>query len=448
VRLAIIGSGISGLIAASELARGHAVVLFEAEQRLGGHTNTVDVPTDQGSLAIDTGFIVFNDWTYPNFIGWLQHLGVASQPTSMGFSLHCSRCGLEYAGSSLDTLFAQRSNLWRPSFYRLLTDIVRFNRWSQRAADELPSRMTVHEFLAREGYSASFAEHYLLPMGAAIWSCPMATFGEFPIRFILEFYRNHGLLSVARRPKWRTIFGGSRTYIDRMLARFTGEIRLGCPVQRVERSSTAAVVRHAQGTESFDEVIFACHSDQALALLAEPTRAEREILSQFPYGDNLAVLHTDESVLPQRRKVWSSWNYHVPQGTESQPVVTYNMNILQRLNAPRTYCVTLNAESSIAPDAVLARCRYSHPIFTVERSTAQQRHGELIRRHRTSYCGAYWGNGFHEDGVKSALAVCEAYGVRPAWAARTASADQPSSCAESAPAVNEPPDLVRESTHV
>ncbi|MEZ6066920.1 MAG: FAD-dependent oxidoreductase [Planctomycetaceae bacterium] len=298
MRIAVIGSGISGLVAASELAQAHDVVLFEADDRLGGHTHTVEVADERGTIRIDTGFIVFNDWTYPNFIGWLDHLGVKSQPTTMGFSVRCHRCGLEYSGSSLDTLFSQRRNLVRPSFLRLVADILRFNRWSRRGEESLPAEMTVRGFLQAERYSHSFAEHYLLPMGAAIWSCPMATFEDFPIRFILEFYRNHGLLSVNHRPTWRTIVGGSRTYIDRLLTRFKGEVRIGCPVRGVMREGDTVRILHQHGGESFDEVVLACHSDQALALLDQPTETERDLLTSFPYGHNIAQLHTDQSTLP------------------------------------------------------------------------------------------------------------------------------------------------------
>ncbi|MEZ6055750.1 MAG: FAD-dependent oxidoreductase [Planctomycetaceae bacterium] len=423
MNIAIVGSGISGLVAAHLLGGVHDITLFESDDRLGGHTNTVTVEDDIGPLAIDTGFIVFNDWTYPNFIGLLNELGVESVATSMGFSVQCQRCGLEYAGASIATLFAQKRNLVRPSFYRLLSDIVRFNRLGSQRSGQLSETTTVGEFLDEHRFSPTFSEHYLLPMGAAIWSCPMSTFREFPIRFIIEFYRNHGLLSIQNRPTWQTITGGSRTYIRRIIERFPGTVRLSTAVHRVDRNSLGVTLHHQHGSETFDEVILACHSDQALRLLGEPTPTENELLSAFPYSQNVAVLHTDASILPTRRSVWSSWNYRIPNGPESRPMVTYNMNILQRLDplltrSDRTYCVTLNAAESINPDHHLRTFQYSHPIFTTQRASAQERHHELIRRKRTSYCGAYWGNGFHEDGVNSALAVCEQFGIRPHWSHR------------------------------
>jgi predicted NAD/FAD-binding protein len=420
VKIAIVGSGISGLTCAYLLHPRHQITLFEANDYLGGHTHTIRVETPSGPLAVDTGFIVYNDRTYPNFIGLLDELGVESRATTMGFSVHCDRCGLEYSGASLGTLFAQRRNLWRPAHYRLLADIVRFSRESIAALDRAGDGVTLGDFLRRGRYSAGFCEHYLLPMGAAIWSCPMTVFAEFPLRFVVEFYRNHGLLQIRDRPTWRVIAGGSRVYVDRLARTFSDCVRLATPVRSIQRDETEVRVTTSEGTESFDEVILACHSDQALRMLAAPTAAEREVLSAFPYSRNRAVLHTDTSILPRLRSTWSSWNYHVPAGPEARPTVTYDMNILQHLETPETYCVTLNDPGRIDPRRVLGEYDYSHPVFTLERAAAQRRQGELIRSGRTSFSGAYWGNGFHEDGVNSALAVCRAFGVTPAWAARAA----------------------------
>lgn len=415
VKIAIVGSGISGLTCAHLLHPRHEITLFEAADYIGGHTHTISVAAASGPVAVDTGFIVYNDRTYPNFIGLLDQLGIESRPTSMGFSVHCDRCGLEYSGASLGTLFAQRRNLFRLSHYRLLSDILRFNRESLAVLDELGDDVTLAEFLARRRYSTGFCEHYLLPMGAAIWSCPMSVFAQFPLRFVIEFYRNHGLLQVRNRPTWRVIAGGSRSYVDRLVRPFRDRVRLNTPVQEVRRSESAVIVQTAAAAEAFDEVILACHSDQALRLLARPTPLERELLSEFPYGRNTAVLHTDASVLPRLRSTWSSWNYHIPAAAEVRPTVTYNMNILQHLEMPETCCVTLNDPGRINPQLVLGEFEYAHPIFTVRRGAAQRRHSELIRRHRTSFCGAYWGHGFHEDGVNSALAVCRAFEVRADW---------------------------------
>lgn len=410
MQIAIIGSGIAGLVSAYRLRHEHDITVFEANDYLGGHTNTVDVELDGDSHAIDTGFIVFNDWTYPNFIALLTELGVASQPTTMSFSVRDDRTGLEYNGHSLNTLFAQRRNLLRPRFYRMLADILRFNREAQQLVRNHDDETTVGEFLSRYGYSRSFAELYLLPMGAAIWSCPTGTFAQFPIRFIVDFYHNHGLLSILRRPTWRVIEGGSRTYVQAMTRDFRDRIRLRTPVMGVRRFTDRAVVQFRSGeTQSFDHVIFACHSDQALRILgADATTTERDVLSKFPYERNVAVLHTDTSLLPKSRRAWASWNYRL-RGEDAAPAsVTYNMNILQRLRARHTFCVTLNDESRVAPAKVLRRFEYHHPVFTTQRAAAQARHGELLNVNRTSFCGAYWRNGFHEDGVTSALAVVDA----------------------------------------
>jgi len=415
MRIAIIGAGISGLTAAYRLSGEHEITLFEANDYLGGHTNTVNVELDGERHAIDTGFIVFNDWTYPNFIELLNELGAPSRPTSMSFSVRCDAASLEYNGSSLNGLFAQRRNLLRPSFYRMLVDILRFNRdapelvLSQPASDET----TVGEFLARHRYSREFADHYLLPMGAAIWSCPLGTFANFPIRFIVEFYKNHGLLSVRHRPTWRVIEGGSRTYVAKMASRFAHRVRLSSPIERVSRTTDAVEVQPLnQPTERFDHVVFACHSDQALRMLAEPNSTERTVLSEFPYGRNVAVLHTDPRVLPKRRRAWASWNYHfagrASDEASKSASVTYCMNILQHIQSRHVFNVTLNSDEQIDSSKVLRRIEYHHPIFTPRRAAAQARHRELVNAHRTSYCGAYWGNGFHEDGVVSALRVCEA----------------------------------------
>ena len=410
MKLAIIGSGISGLVASYRTHRDHQITVFEANDYPGGHTNTVDVELDGERHAVDTGFIVFNDWTYPKFIALLDELGVASRPTSMSFSVRDDRSGLEYNGCSLNTLFAQRRNLLRPSFYRMVADILRFNREARRLVAQCDDDTTVGDFLSRHGYSRAFAEQYLLPMGAAIWSCPTGTFAQFPIRFIVAFYHNHGLLSVWNRPRWRYVLGGSRTYVRAMIRGFHDRIRLRTPVQKVERRADHVLIQPKFGeAELFDHVIFACHSDQALRMLGnDASPNEREILSSFPYGRNVAVLHTDETVLPQARRAWASWNYRLTGDKSALASVTYNMNILQEIQSRQTLCVTLNDETRIAPDRVLRRFEYHHPIFTVRRSAAQARHGELINANRSSFCGAYWGNGFHEDGVVSAVRVCEA----------------------------------------
>lgn len=413
LRIAVIGAGVSGLTAAYRLAERHQVTLLEANDYLGGHTNTVDVALDGERHAIDVGFVVFNERNYPHFSALLNELGIASRPTSMGFSVRCDRSGLEYSGSSLGGLFAQRSNLVRPRFYRLLADILRFNRQAPRdileqAARGVTNETTVGEYLERGRYSREFVQYYLLPMGSAIWSCPLGTFAEFPIRFIVEFFRNHGLLDLRGRPTWRVVDGGSRTYVEALLRRFRGCVRVATPIARVRRLADRVEVT-PQGTVeplAFDHVVFACHSDQALAMLADPSPTERELLSAFPYERSTAVLHTDQSLLPRRRRAWASWNYHLEPDSPRRATVTYCMNILQGIRSRHVFNVTLNCDHRIAPEKVLRRFTFEHPIFTTRRAAAQSRHGELIDANRTSYCGAYWRNGFHEDGVVSALAVC------------------------------------------
>ncbi len=412
MRIAIIGSGISGLVCAHLLNPEHRITLFEANDYVGGHTHTVRIEIDGESHDIDTGFIVFNDRNYPNFTHLLDRLDVRSRPTSMSFSVHCEQSGLEYNGSSLNGLFAQRRNLVRPSFHRMIADILRFNREGPHLLETLDDDLTVGDFLHDHCFSSEFARHYLLPMGAAIWSCPTLSFEQFPIRFILEFYQNHGLLQICDRPVWRVVEGGSKQYVERLTVPFREQIRLSCPVQSVHRGEEGVNVSF-QGAEAevFDEVIFACHSDQALRMLSDTDDREESVLGALPYGANTAVLHTDKTVLPRHRRAWASWNYHLNSDPAHRPTVTYNMNILQHIHSKNTFCLTLNADDRIDPDRVLARFRYSHPIFTTQRAWAQSQQSELIRQRRTSFCGAYWGNGFHEDGVNSAIAVCRDFGV-------------------------------------
>ncbi|MBP1612033.1 MAG: hypothetical protein H6Q01_696 [Acidobacteria bacterium] len=425
MRIAVVGAGISGLLAAYILGREHDVTLFEADERLGGHTNTLDVTEPDGSVrAVDTGFIVFNDRTYPTFIRLLDQLGVAWQPSDMSFSVRCAARGLEYNGASLDALFAQRRNLVSPRFLRMVRDILRFHRDAPRVLELPEDGLTLGQMLEAGGYSAGFVEDYIVPMGAAIWSAQPQTMFGFPARFFIRFFANHGLLSVENRPVWRTVSGGSRRYVEALIARFRGRVLTGTPVARVERHVTHALVT-PRGAEPlrFDEVVLACHADQALALLADADPVEREILSAFPYPENVAVLHTDPSLMPRRPKAWASWNYLRPadggptggargdRPTGDRLVLTYWMNLLQALPGPRNVFVTLNAEEAIDPAAVIRRIVYQHPLYTPASIGAQARWEEINGLRRTSFCGAYWGYGFHEDGAKSALAVTERFGL-------------------------------------
>lgn len=407
MKVAIIGGGISGLTAAFHLCSQHDITLIEANDYVGGHTNTVAVEIEGEQHAIDTGFIVFNDRTYPNFCRLMDQLGVPSQPTSMTFSIRCDRTGLEYRGADLGGLFAQRRNLFRPRFYRFLRDFLRFNQQASEASEAIDETLTVGEFFRRENYSREFIEQYFLPMGSAIWSCPRGAFEEFPIRFIIKFYRHHGLLSITDRPQWRVIQGGSKNYVTAMTRRFTDSIHVNCPVVSVRRDATGVEIRTNRWTRRYDHVVFACHSDQALRILGDDaSAAEREVLGAFPYERNVALLHSDPALLPKTRRAWACWNYHLTRETSHQATVTYNMNLLQGIRSRHVFCVTLNGEQLIDPHKVLGRFVYHHPVFTIQRSAAQRRHQELIGVHRSSFCGAYWGNGFHEDGVNSALAVC------------------------------------------
>ncbi len=413
VKVAVIGSGISGLASAHYLSARHEVTVFEAGARLGGHTATMDVKLGTRRYAIDTGFIVFNDWTYPNFIALMDELGVSSKPTTMGFSVRDPESGLEYAGGNLDTLFAQRRNLVSPGFIGMVRDILRFNKEAVAdvEAGTLDPSETLGAYLTRNGYGERFVDHYLAPMGSAIWSSDCDAITSFPVGFFLRFFRNHGLLQVRNRPQWRVIEGGSREYIAPLCARFQDRIHLDAPVRTVKRQQGRGVTLVLGSGEErrFDQVVFATHSDQALALLESPTDAEREILGAIPYQANDVVLHTDRRMLPRNPKTWSSWNYTL--GKKNQPaVVTYNMNILQGISAPEVFCVTLNDTASINPRRILGRFRYDHPVFSLDGMAAQARWEEINGVADTWYCGAYWHNGFHEDGVVSALRVAEAMG--------------------------------------
>lgn len=409
MRIAVIGAGVSGLCCAYRLRHAHDVTVFEAASYVGGHTNTIDVPEPQGTVAVDTGFIVFNHRTYPRFTLLLEQLGVASQPTDMSFSVRCDRSGLEYAGTGLNGLFAQRRNLFRPSFHRLLRDWLRFGREAQEVEAEADDRWSVGDYLDCRGYSKEFIEQYFLPMGSAVWSCPHDDFRRFPMRFIVEFYRNHGLLSVRDRPQWRVIRGGSRRYVEALLQRLPREVVLNCPVASMHRQPDGVELRFPRREpEKFDHVIFACHSDQALTILGpHATSTERAVLGAFRYEANEVTLHNDAAVLPRRKRAWASWNYRIPVDNRAKATVTYHMNRLQQLASRREHCVTLNDAEGIQANVVLAQFTYHHPVFAIGRRAAQSRHADLIGPNRTSFCGAYWGNGFHEDGVRSAEAVCE-----------------------------------------
>lgn len=412
MRIAVIGTGIAGLVVARSLHQaGHELTIFESGSHIGGHTNTIPVALAGRTYAVDTGFIVFNDWTYPNFIALLNQLGVASQPTTMSFSVRDARSDLEYNGTSLNTLFAQRRNLLSPSFWRMIRDIMRFGREAPELLEGDEATTTLGEYVAQRGYSRQFVEHYLLPMGGAIWSAGTAAMRGFPARYFVQFFKNHGMLSLGARPQWRVVAGGSWSYVKALVAPFRERIQLDTPVTAVTRDLDGVTVVAKERAERFDHVVLGVHGDQALRLLRDPTAAERSVLSAFTYTRNDAVLHTDVSLMPHRRRAWAAWNYHLT-GDESAPVpVTYDMNALQGIDAPERFLVTLNPPAGIAEGRVLRRITYRHPHYTAAAVAAQQRWGEINGVNRTWFCGAYWGYGFHEDGVVSALRVVERFGV-------------------------------------
>ena len=406
MRIAIIGSGIAGNTVAWRLHRQHDITVFEAGSHIGGHTHTHDIEHEGQRYAIDTGFIVFNEKTYPHFIDMLDTLGVASQPSSMSFSVRCETSGLEYNGNTLNSLFAQRRNLLRPSFHRMIRDILRFNRESLTLL-EADQEVRLGSYLEAHGYSAAFINYYIIPMGAAIWSTAPQRMLDFPARFFVRFFHHHGMLSVDDRPQWRVIEGGSARYVETLTREFRSRIRLDTPIVRVQRNEHAVLITPRHGPEErFDWVFFACHSDQALAMLGPgATAAEHEILGAIPYQENHVVLHTDRNLMPRCKRAWAAWNYHVPAQAGERVAVTYNMNILQGLHSREPLLVTLNHTQGIAPDKIVKRLTYHHPLYTAAGAAAQRRHHEISGVNRTAYCGAYWRNGFHEDGVVSALAA-------------------------------------------
>lgn len=404
MKVAIVGSGISGLVAAEALHTEHEITLYEKEAYLGGHVHTHSIEQAGKRYEVDSGFIVFNDRTYPNFVDLLSRHGVAAQPSTMSFSVRDETRDVEYNGTTLDTLFAQRRNLLRPSFIGMIVDILRFHREAPRILDGSGGDVPLAQILDAGAYGEAFVRHYIVPMGAAIWSTNPASMMGFPARFFVRFLANHGMLSVNDRPMWRTIRGGSARYVERIAAAFRNRIRLSTCVASIERRNGGVLIR-AQGCEpeQYDAVFLACHSDQALALIQDATAPEREVLSAIPYQRNEAVLHTDARLLPRRKRAWAAWNYHVASDADAPVALTYNMNILQGLDAPEPFLVTLNRTDAIEPARIIRRMVYHHPIFTPASVVAQARHAELNGTLRTFYCGAYWLNGFHEDGVVSAI---------------------------------------------
>ena len=407
MKIAIIGTGISGLTCGYHLHNDHDVTLFEANDYIGGHTATVDIDIDGEQHAVDTGFIVFNDRTYPNFIKMMEEIGVTSTPTQMSFSVKNQANGLEYNGHTVSTLFAQKKNWFSPTFYRFVFEILRFNKLAKEFAEnDIASETTLGSFLNEHEFSDYFCTNYILPMGAAIWSSTLADMRAFPLGFFLRFFLNHGLLDVVNRPQWYVIDGGSRAYIEPLIRGFADKIQLNAPVTSVKRYDDAVEVIVNGESQWFDQVIFACHSDQALRMLEAPSNNELSILADMQYQSNEVVLHTDVRLLPDEKRAWASWNYALSEGCEQQmPTLTYNMNILQHIESSSTLCVSLNSANLVDSDKILRTFHYSHPVFTSKSIRAQNRREELFGDNETWFCGAYWYNGFHEDGVRSALDV-------------------------------------------
>ena len=410
MKVAIIGAGISGLSCAYWLSRQHEVCVYESAAKIGGHTATVDIDLAGQSHAIDTGFIVFNDWTYPQFNQLLSELGVAFKPTQMSFSVSDRVNNFEYSGTNLNTLLAQRSNLLNRRFWAMVSEIRRFNKQARQdfVNNKIDAKKTMGDYLDEGHFDEVFRHYYILPMASAIWSMPRKTINNFQARFFIRFFHHHGLLNITNRPQWQVINGGSREYLAPLTARYANQIRTSCAVTEIERLATHVRVKTNDSAEIYDAVVFACHSDQALNILgSEASKHERQVLGKIKYCDSEVVLHTDTKMLPHRRRAWASWNYLLAEQDNDVPKVTYNMNILQGLKTDTTFCVSLNAGDNIDPDKIIRRFNYAHPQLNAKSMHAQQLWQQVSGQHRTWYCGAYWGNGFHEDGVASAHRVVE-----------------------------------------
>ena len=413
VRVAVIGAGISGLVVAHLLHREHEITVFEAGSYAGGHTNTVRVDTAEETHHIDTGFIVFNDRNYPTFERLLARLDVATQPSTMTFGVSDGRGDFEYSGGSANGLFAKRAHLVTPWFHRMVADLARFNRRAQELLHHRDDRVSLGDWLEQQHFSRPFIERLIVPQVSSVWSADPRQMWTFPARFLVEFFDNHGMLSFAGRPRWRTIRGGAARYVEALTRPFEHRLRLRTPVQRVTRASDHVIVKARNcEAERYDEVVLATHADQALAMLGDASDTEHRILSAFPYQRNDAVLHTDAQMLPRRRRAWASWNFHLMQEPVGRTTVTYHMNRLQTLSSEREFCVTLNTTERIDPAQIIRSIPYAHPVYTSAGVSAQRRFADISGRNRTHFCGAYWGWGFHEDGVTSGARVAERFGAR------------------------------------
>ena len=410
MKIAVVGSGISGLICAYLLQDHHEVTLYESSSKPGGHVNTVDVQGNSGDYRVDTGFIVFNRENYPNFVRLLEHLEVETQKTRMGFSVKSESHGLEYSGESINGLFGHWKNLIDLKHWGMTLDILKFHKLANELED---SEISVREFISQNQFGRRFQDAFLLPLGSALWSCSVDRFGEFPMEFVVDFLSNHQMLQANNRPIWRVLKGGSRTYVDKMLQKIGKRLKLDSPVQKVSRLEDGVRLEFPDGSLShFDEVILACHADQSLKLLQTPQLEEKDLLQSFPYEKNLVSLHSDDSILPVRKSARASWNALLTKDKIEQAIVTYDMNILQSLPTKEPFCVSLNQRDNIDSNKHHSDFIFSHPTYHSGRKSAQSSHSKFIRRQGISLCGAYWGFGFHEDGLKSGLKVCEAFGIQ------------------------------------
>ena len=411
MKIAIVGSGIAGLGAAWLLSRHHEVVLFESQDRLGGHTHTHRVSQQGREYSVDTGFIVFNPENYPLLTRMFDELGVASQPTTMGFSVHDGASGLEYNATNLNAMFCQRRNLLSPRFLRMVSEILRFYRECPALLDVVGDGPTLGDYLSSKGYSELFVRDHLVPMACALWSSPSRRILDFPAKYLVRFMANHRMLQVQGRPGWRVVSGGSSTYISALQSSWQAAVRLGTAVRAIRREADAVVLSTSAGDEHFDQVVLACHADDSLALLSDPSADEASILGAMRFQDNDTVLHTDARMLPRRRAAWAAWNAYVPAEPEAHCTVSYCMNLLQSIDSPDPFIVTLNRSHDIDPAKILARMNYRHPVYDHASVAAQSRRADINGVRRTWFAGAYWGFGFHEDGLRSGVDVARALGA-------------------------------------
>jgi len=408
MKIAIIGSGISGNTLAYHLNSNHQITLFESNSRFGGHSHTHEIEIFNQKLNVDTGFIVFNKKTYPHFLNLLHELKVPYENSAMSFSVKDSQKDFEYNGTNLNALFAQRKNLISPTFYKMIKEILRFNKNSTLLLKD-NEEISLGEYLDREAYSDFFKKYYILPMGSAIWSSDVKTMMTFPAKFFVRFFDNHGMLNINDRPQWLTITGGSINYVKKLISPFEKKIKLNSQIKSIERKNDHVAIQFHDRNEKFDWVFFACHSDEALKLIKNPTQDEKNVLKAIPYTDNEVILHFDEHFMPRRKLAWAAWNYHITEDSSSPVSLTYNMNILQNLKTNVPVLVTLNPQEKIDEHKIIKKLSYAHPQYSLKSIEAQSKHHLISGVNRTSFAGAYWGNGFHEDGVKSAIDAIEQF---------------------------------------